>query len=338
MSERMISFLCGLASFIVAAAFSPVKLSAQPTQDYQTSYPFLSLEVEKKAIARVQQVMASDLDSELHIMPFATWLKEVAGHGTEVIWQLSECGGVTSTPTDIRACVEANIMLLDGRRVILAVAVGTFKRGIDGAPAFLFGVIEKDGEFLLIRRLRDLQKKLLAPGSLASKPLVKLPEASISKVSLSANDAHVGLGPAWGADAFGQVIEAPPPAPPPAGPALLEATSDVETYDASKGSGRPPAGGGAKLSGSVLLGDVIKKSQPRYPAQVRWANAVGAVNVQITVSETGRVIKAKATSGHLLLRKDAVEAALQWVFKPATLNGYPVKVERVLVFVFRASE
>ncbi len=30
----MISLLCGLASFIVAAAFSPVKLSAQATQDY----------------------------------------------------------------------------------------------------------------------------------------------------------------------------------------------------------------------------------------------------------------------------------------------------------------
>jgi protein TonB len=63
-------------------------------------------------------------------------------------------------------------------------------------------------------------------------------------------------------------------------------------------------------------------------------NAAGPVNVQITISETGRVIQAKATSGHPLLREAAVEAARQWLFKPAILDGHPVKTETVLVFVF----
>jgi TonB family protein len=79
---------------------------------------------------------------------------------------------------------------------------------------------------------------------------------------------------------------------------------------------------------------VIKKVQPRYPAQAKRVNASGPVNVQITISETGRVIEAKAASGHPLLRDAAVTAARQWVFKPAILNGVPVKTETVLVFVF----
>jgi protein TonB len=88
----------------------------------------------------------------------------------------------------------------------------------------------------------------------------------------------------------------------------------------------------------VDWGDVLKKAQPRYPAQAKRVNASGPVNVQIIISESGRVIEAKATSGHPLLREAAVMAARQWVFRPAILNGVPVKTETVLVFVFTAPQ
>ncbi len=63
-------------------------------------------------------------------------------------------------------------------------------------------------------------------------------------------------------------------------------------------------------------------------------NASGPVEVQITISEEGRVIEARAVSGHRLLQRAAVEAALKWVFKPTTLNGVPVQVRSVLTFIF----
>jgi TonB family protein len=59
------------------------------------------------------------------------------------------------------------------------------------------------------------------------------------------------------------------------------------------------------------------------------------VKVQITVSETGAVIEAKASSGHQALRSAAVDAANKWVFKPTTVDGVPIKVQGVLTFNFR---
>jgi len=122
------------------------------------------------------------------------------------------------------------------------------------------------------------------------------------------------LAPAWGWDAFGRAIEEPPPAPAAAGPALSKATSDARNRDGVRRARRPVPAVKAKLLGSVSWGDVIKKAQPRYPPQAKRVNAAGPVNVQITISETGRVIEAKATSGHPLLRNAAVEAARQWEF------------------------
>lgn len=292
----------------------------------------------ERAVADTQQTLAQDLDPELPRLPFANWFRQIAGPGAGVIWQVSECGergeDSLNAAGDIRACVEANAMLPDGRRVILMTAVGTFKRGVIGAPAFQFGVIEQDGELRTIRRLRDLQKQLLAPGNLTNRPSVKLPELNMPEVRLSANNTPVELAPAWGWDVFDRTtaIEEPPPAPPRAWLTLSEA--EKENQDASEEPGRPAVGGEVTSLGDVAWGDVIKKAQPRYPAQAKRVNASGPVNVHITISETGRVIEAKATSGHPLLRDAAVTAARQWVFKPAILNGVPVKTETVLVFVF----
>jgi TonB family protein len=306
----------------------------QAIRSYREEYP-LSL-----TVSDTQRTLASALDAELPRVPFAEWFGKVVGPSAGVVWQLSECGerGEDSLARtgDIPACVEANAMMLDGRRVILMTEVGTFKKGVTGPPSFRFGVIDQEGDLHAVRRLRDLPKQLLAPKGLANRPAVKLPEMNIPQVMLPANNQHVDLAPAWGRDAFGRAttIEEPPLAPPPAGSSLSKVTSGANNHVAPEEPGRPVPGGEVRLLGSVSWGDVIKKSQPRYPAQAKRVNAAGPVNVQITISETGRVIQAKATSGHPLLREAAVEAARQWVFKPAILNGHPVKTETVLVFVF----
>jgi protein TonB len=62
--------------------------------------------------------------------------------------------------------------------------------------------------------------------------------------------------------------------------------------------------------------------------------ASGAVQVAITIDENGRVIDAKAVSGHPALRPAAEEAAKKWVFRPASLDGKPMKQRDVLTFTF----
>lgn len=105
---------------------------------------------------------------------------------------------------------------------------------------------------------------------------------------------------------------------------------------ALKATTMPEVAAGKKIniSGGVLQGNAVKKVQPTYPAIAKAAKAAGAVQVQIIVSEEGKVTDATVTSGHPLLRDAALEAARQWEFKPVELSGSPVKVQGTLTFNF----
>ena len=88
------------------------------------------------------------------------------------------------------------------------------------------------------------------------------------------------------------------------------------------------------ISGGVLNGKAISKPAPAYPAIAKAARASGAVTVQITVDESGRVVSASAVSGHPLLQQAAVSAVRNWRFSPTLLSGQPVKVTGVVTVNF----
>ena len=90
------------------------------------------------------------------------------------------------------------------------------------------------------------------------------------------------------------------------------------------------------VSGGVVNGKAQNLPKPEYPPAALAVRASGAVNVQVTIDETGVVISAAAVSGHPLLRAAAVEAAKQARFSPTLLNGEPVKVTGVIVYNFVA--
>ncbi|MGI8469039.1 MAG: TonB family protein [Pyrinomonadaceae bacterium] len=75
---------------------------------------------------------------------------------------------------------------------------------------------------------------------------------------------------------------------------------------------------------------------PIYPAAAKAVHATGAVNVQITIDEQGRVISAKAVTGHPLLRQAAEQAAQRATFSPTLLSKIPVKATGVIVYNFVA--
>ena len=90
----------------------------------------------------------------------------------------------------------------------------------------------------------------------------------------------------------------------------------------------------AAVLGGLLNGKAISKPAPVYPTIAKAARASGHVFVQVTLDETGRVISAKAVSGHPLLQQAAVEAAYQARFSPTLLSGQPVKVTGTLSYDF----
>jgi TonB family protein len=93
---------------------------------------------------------------------------------------------------------------------------------------------------------------------------------------------------------------------------------------------QPPA----KVSGGILNGRALNRIKPGYPAAAREAGASGTVEVRIVFDETGKVIWAKAVSGHPQLRQAAEDAAWQTKFSPTVLSGQPVRTSGILLYNF----
>ena len=70
-------------------------------------------------------------------------------------------------------------------------------------------------------------------------------------------------------------------------------------------------------SNKALLARVIKREKVIFPREVEEAVKQGVVAVEVTVSESGKVIEARAVSGPELMREPAIRAAKRWEFSPA---------------------
>jgi TonB family protein len=86
---------------------------------------------------------------------------------------------------------------------------------------------------------------------------------------------------------------------------------------------------------SVLLnGEALSLPKPPYPMIAKQLHIQGTVNVQVLISETGKVVSAKAVSGHPSLVTAAQQAALQARFSPTMLGEQPVKVSGIITYNF----
>ena len=268
---------------------------------------------EKQAMYAAQQVSASSLDANLPNRPFVAWLSEVIGQDAGVVWQLADCGAGAPVRTgqDTLACAEASALLPNGDTVIVGISVGTFKQGLIGEPAFRGAVIKRGEELYQVRRLSDLQQMLRQPnGDPRALPDLQAGPLRVDIPPPTAYQLLASLGPGNDSSALGFISpdEASPPVPP-----LRRSQQN---------------------SGAFVDASVIKKAKPIYPASAKTMGVSGKVEVKVVISESGRVIEATAVSGHLALRAAAEAAARQWVYKPATLDGVPMKTESVLTFTF----
>ncbi|HEX8251841.1 MAG TPA: TonB family protein [Thermoanaerobaculia bacterium] len=116
-------------------------------------------------------------------------------------------------------------------------------------------------------------------------------------------------------------------------PGLFRAETQSVANGSAEQTAKPEAKKGT-VSGGVLNGKAISKPQPAYPASAKGSGASGTVKVEVVVGENGRVVSAKAVSGHALLREAATKAAQQARFKPTLLSGQPVKVTGVITYNF----
>src|SRR5262249_31774248 len=141
---------------------------------------------EKQAMAMLHQMPVSKLDAKMPNRPFVAWFDDLIGQGGGFVGRWAECGapipGRGGAGQVFPACAEATVILPNGRRVIVAISVGTFKKGIVGAPTFFRAVIESDEQLYQVRRLRDLPEMLRAPRNLS--PVLPDVFANLTQVKL----------------------------------------------------------------------------------------------------------------------------------------------------------
>ena len=97
---------------------------------------------------------------------------------------------------------------------------------------------------------------------------------------------------------------------------------------------QPPARPKTLALSYVINSKIIAKPVPVYPSIARAGGIDGAVAVQILVDESGRVVTARAMSGHPLLQAEAVRAARRARFTPTLLGGHPVAVTGIITYNF----
>ena len=88
------------------------------------------------------------------------------------------------------------------------------------------------------------------------------------------------------------------------------------------------------IAAGALDGKAINLPQPIYPVIAKPPRAQGTVVVEVIIDEAGKVISAKAVSGHPLLRAAAVQAAQGASFSPVLGKGLPVKVSGAISYDF----
>jgi Ca-activated chloride channel homolog len=125
----------------------------------------------------------------------------------------------------------------------------------------------------------------------------------------------------------------PQPQPSDAG-SRTATTPKADSQPSTTESAPEPERGKIPISGGVLNGKAVSLPKPEYPTTAKSAGAQGRVVVELTIDKAGKVVKARALSGHPLLQKAAVAAALQARFSPTILSGEPVSITGTISYSF----
>jgi protein TonB len=92
------------------------------------------------------------------------------------------------------------------------------------------------------------------------------------------------------------------------------------------------------VSQGVSQGLLLKKVQPRYPANALHLRLEGAVELTATISTRGDISTVKVVRGDQQLARAAVDAVKQWKYRPYLLNGTPVEIQTQITVNFKLPE
>jgi hypothetical protein len=120
--------------------------------------------VERAMVQRVKRMPASELQSNLPSEHFDHWLRRIVGRDAVTTWEVNDCGEQSGAKAgkdrDFPICVQAETRFHDGSLLVLMVAVGTAKKGMQGKPSLKDAFIERNGKQTTLRDLSQLAESL----------------------------------------------------------------------------------------------------------------------------------------------------------------------------------
>ena len=218
-------------------------------------------------------------------------------------------------PDHVRAAALSGLIyLLIGCSVVVFVSLAPPLVAVPTGPSRPERIVEFDSPVLpyLIERV------LAAPGgssgnnnSMPASNAVVVPQADpqVPATGLSTEDHH--------ADVVVNGLQSGSPMLPPGATATGTGTGPATIHDFS-------------MVGLAVLHQV----SPGYPDFARRAHIQGRVVLKMTVDEQGHPIQVQVVEGHPVFHESAVQAARQWRFEPARMDGLPVKASFQLTLNF----
>ena len=89
-----------------------------------------------------------------------------------------------------------------------------------------------------------------------------------------------------------------------------------------------------RISQGVVEAALIHRVEPIYPVTARNERLQGKVTLLATIATNGSVRQVAVQSGSPILAEAAKFAVLKWRYRPATLNGTPIEVQKEIIVLF----
>ena len=93
-----------------------------------------------------------------------------------------------------------------------------------------------------------------------------------------------------------------------------------------------------RVASGVMQGLLDHKVEPEYPADAKEKHIEGTVVLNVDIDREGDVARVELVSGHPQLAPAAMDAVLQWRYRPFVLNGEAVAVETTVELKFTLAE
>lgn len=89
-----------------------------------------------------------------------------------------------------------------------------------------------------------------------------------------------------------------------------------------------------RISQGVVEAVLIHRVEPLYPATARTERLQGKVTLSAAIAVDGSVRQVSVVSGSPMLAEAARTAVLKWRYRPATLNGTAIEVQKEIIVIF----